>query len=47
VIERTAAGDKYLPTFHVDIVDERDQLVAKITKTVYIRLKPAHRPAAS
>lgn len=42
----TAGGDKYLPTFHVDVVDTQGQLVAKVDKTVYIRLKAAHRPAA-
>ncbi|WP_172203695.1 MULTISPECIES: DUF4442 domain-containing protein [unclassified Niveibacterium] len=46
VIDKTANGDKYLPTFHVDILDAQGQLVAKVTKTVYIRLKSAHRPAA-
>ncbi|GAA5179691.1 hotdog fold domain-containing protein [Niveibacterium umoris] len=44
VKQQTAGGDKYLPTFHVDVVDAQGQLVSKVTKTVYIRLKPAHRP---
>ncbi len=46
VVGKTAGGDKYLPTFHVDILDAQGQLVAKITKTVYIRLKAVHRPTA-
>jgi acyl-coenzyme A thioesterase PaaI-like protein len=46
VIEQTRNGDKYLPTFHADIVDAQGQLVCKVTKTVYVRRKPAHRPQA-
>lgn len=44
VTEQTRGGDKYLPTFHVDVLGADDQLIAKVSKTVYIRLKPAHRP---
>ncbi|WP_269533936.1 DUF4442 domain-containing protein [Chitinimonas sp. BJYL2] len=39
----TADGDKYLPDFVVDITDAQDKVVARVTKTVYIRKKPAHR----
>lgn len=41
--ERTAGGEKYLPQFMADIVDETGTLVARVTKTVYVRKKPAKR----
>ena len=37
--ERTADGSKYLPEFSVMIVDEQDELVAKVEKVLYIRKK--------
>ena len=37
----TAGGDKYEPTFRVDIVDAEDDVVAAVTKTLYIRRRPA------
>jgi acyl-coenzyme A thioesterase PaaI-like protein len=43
----TAGGEKYLPEFHVEIRDEQEQLVARVHKTLYVRRKPAHRPAAA
>jgi acyl-coenzyme A thioesterase PaaI-like protein len=39
--EKTAAGEKYLPTFNVDIRDTDDALIATINKTLYIRKKTA------
>ncbi|WP_374353401.1 DUF4442 domain-containing protein [Chitinimonas sp.] len=39
----TAGGDKYLPQFIVDIVDSKGTVVAQVTKTLYIRKKPAKR----
>lgn len=37
--EKTAAGDKYLPQYEVDIVDDSGELIAKVNKTLYIRRK--------
>lgn len=41
--ERTANGEKYLPQFVIDIVDEQNELIARITKTLYVRKKPTKR----
>lgn len=40
---KTADGEKYLPEFVVDITDEKGEVVARVTKTLYIRKKPAKR----
>ncbi len=37
--EKTANGQKYLPTFTVDIKDEQGKLVATAKKVLYIRKK--------
>jgi hypothetical protein len=37
-------GDKVLPQFAVDVKDERGGMVARVYKTLYVRLKPRHRP---
>lgn len=37
---RTASGEKFLPTYEVPITDEQGELVARATKTLYIRRKP-------
>jgi len=36
---RTANGEKYLPEFTVDIVNEENELVARAIKTLYVRRK--------
>jgi acyl-coenzyme A thioesterase PaaI-like protein len=41
--EHTAAGEKYLPEFTVDILDAEQKLVARVHKTIYIRKKPPQR----
>jgi hypothetical protein len=33
------------PEFHVGIKDDAGAIVAKVHKTLYVRLKPRHRPA--
>jgi acyl-coenzyme A thioesterase PaaI-like protein len=38
--EMTRDGDKYEPTYSVDIVDKRGEVVATVEKTLYIRRKP-------
>ncbi len=40
--QHTAGGEKYLPEWQVDIVDEQGECVARVTKTLYIRRKPIH-----
>jgi acyl-coenzyme A thioesterase PaaI-like protein len=39
----TANGDKYLPQLHVEVRDGAGTLVARVHKTLYIRLKPRAR----
>jgi len=36
-------GDKFLPTFSVDIINEAELVVARVTKTLHIRKKPDTR----
>ena len=43
----TADGDKYLRWFANDILDARGEVVARVRKQVYVRLKPeARQPGA-
>ncbi|MBB6342784.1 acyl-coenzyme A thioesterase PaaI-like protein [Pseudomonas fluvialis] len=44
--QHTADGDKYLPQLHVDVHDGDGTLVARVHKTLYVRLKPRVRQAA-
>lgn len=44
VREQTADGKKYLPQVVDHICDSRGNTVATVTRTLYIRLKPAFRP---
>ncbi len=37
--EKTANGDKFLPTYPVTIIDESGDIVAKANKTLYVRRK--------
>ena len=39
-----AGGGKILPEFEVNVKDEAGAIVARVTKTLYVRLKPRHRP---
>ncbi|MFJ4068859.1 DUF4442 domain-containing protein [Pseudomonas sp. NPDC089996] len=43
--QQTASGKKYLPHVQVDIRDEAGELVARVDKTLYVRLKPQARQA--
>ena len=43
---KTAAGDKYLPELYVEVRDGSGTLVARVHKTLYVRLKPRARQAA-
>lgn len=42
---QTATGDKYLPQLQVEIHDGSGTLVARVDKTLYVRLKPQARQA--
>ncbi|GAC1031583.1 hotdog fold domain-containing protein [Pseudomonas sp. No.21] len=44
--QHTADGEKYLPELHVDVHDGDGTLVARVHKTLYVRLKPRARQAA-
>ena len=37
--DQTAEGEKYLPEFTVDVVDEAGEVVARVKKQLYARLK--------
>lgn len=39
IIQNTANGEKYLPEFQINIVDEAGEMVARVTKLLYIRRK--------
>ncbi|MBI9087934.1 MAG: hypothetical protein JEZ12_01800 [Desulfobacterium sp.] len=39
IMEKTAQGEKYLPEYQVEILDEGGELVARVTKQLYIRKK--------
>jgi acyl-coenzyme A thioesterase PaaI-like protein len=39
-----APGEKIFPQFAVDVIDAGGEVVAKVQKTLYVRLKPRSRP---
>ncbi len=41
--DKTADGEKFLPTYEVHIIDAAGELVARARKTLYIRRKPARQ----
>ncbi|MGK0159112.1 DUF4442 domain-containing protein [Pseudomonas mosselii] len=43
--QQTASGKKYLPRLQVEIRDGAGELVARVEKTLYVRLKPQARQA--
>jgi len=43
ICSQTASGDKYLPTFTVEVCDRQGQCVARVRRQLYVRLKPSHR----
>ena len=45
--EHTAAGEKYLPQVVDEIKDAKGNVVATVSRTLYVRLKPAFRPDAA
>ncbi len=42
--QRTAEGQKYEREFSAEVRNQSGELVAKVIRTVYIRLKPEYRP---
>lgn len=42
---QAAGGEKVLPEFDTDIEDAKGEVIARVHRTVYVRLKPRHRPA--
>jgi acyl-coenzyme A thioesterase PaaI-like protein len=40
---QTAGGEKFLPEFTVDIVDAKEELVARVTRVLYVRKKKSVR----
>ncbi|HUN68785.1 MAG TPA: DUF4442 domain-containing protein [Burkholderiales bacterium] len=44
ICAQAAGGGKVLPEFAVYVKDEADRVVARVHKTLYVRLKPRHRP---
>jgi hypothetical protein len=41
---QAAAGDKVLPEFDIDVTDAAGSVIAKVRKTLYVRLKQRRRP---
>ncbi|GAB4432049.1 MAG: hotdog fold domain-containing protein [bacterium] len=39
ILKNTENGQKYLPVFRVDIKDDRDEIVAIVKKTLYVKKK--------
>jgi hypothetical protein len=39
IIQQAASGQKVLPVRHLDVVDEAGEVVARVQKTLYVRLK--------
>lgn len=39
-LEATAGGEKYQPTWPVEVRDESGEVVARVMKTLYVRRKP-------
>jgi acyl-coenzyme A thioesterase PaaI-like protein len=44
IATQAAAGQKVLPEFDVEVKDAAGGLVARVRKTLYVRLKPRYRP---
>jgi len=44
ILENTANGEKHEEVFALSIKNAQDEVVARVRKTLYVRLKPEHRP---
>ena len=47
VREKTASGEKFEPTWRVNIVDESGEIIAIVDKMIYIRCKPKKRQGSA
>jgi acyl-coenzyme A thioesterase PaaI-like protein len=45
VREQASGGGRTFPEFHVNVKDAAGAIVARVRKTLYVRLKPRHRQA--
>lgn len=43
----TEQGDAYFPEFDVYVRDQQGEVVCKLTRRLYVRLKPKYRPAGN
>jgi acyl-coenzyme A thioesterase PaaI-like protein len=39
--QETAGGDTYYPSYEIEVVDEQGDVVTRVTKTLYVRLRAA------
>ena len=44
ICAQASGGERVLPEFEVEVVDESGAVVARVRKTLYVRLKPRVRP---
>ncbi|MFH4355981.1 MAG: DUF4442 domain-containing protein [Neisseriaceae bacterium] len=47
IYKHTSKGDKYLPTVVDNLYNEAGEVIATVTRTLYVRLKSAYRPTCS
>ena len=47
VKQKTSGGDRFEPTYSVDVVDTAGKVVARVEKTLYIRKKPENPRAVA
>jgi len=45
--DQASGGQKVLPQFDVEVKDQTGELVARVRKTLYVRLKPRFRPSGT
>ncbi len=43
IIAATERGNKYLPQFSVNVVNAKNEVVAQVNRTLYVRKKPQYR----
>ncbi|OBU14883.1 DUF4442 domain-containing protein [Photobacterium aquimaris] len=43
ILAATAEGGKYLPEFHVSVTKANNEVVAQVTRILYVRKKPQYR----
>ena len=44
ILKNTQHGEKYFPVFVLEVFDKNNKLVAKVERTLYVRLKAQYRP---